>query len=71
VHSAANFVEIDAGRDGAFAKRLLEVLRDRGVFLRKPATPGLDHFVRVSTGLDEAIDVFAEELPHALREVAA
>ena len=68
VESATNFVEVDCGRDGDYAKRVLEIMRDRGVFLRKPSTPGLDHFIRVSTGTDEALDIFTEELPRALRE---
>jgi histidinol-phosphate aminotransferase len=66
IRSATNFVEMDGGRDGAYALRILELLRDRGVFLRKPFTPSMDHFIRVSTGPDDEIDIFAEELPAAL-----
>jgi histidinol-phosphate aminotransferase len=66
ITSATNFVEMDCDRDGAYALRVLEALRDRGVFLRKPFTESMDHFVRVSTGPDDEIDVFAEELPRAL-----
>lgn len=64
--SAANFVAIDCGRDGAFALRVLEGLVERGVFVRKAMAPGLDRTIRVSVGPEDAIAVFAEELPHAL-----
>ena len=35
--SATNFVAIDCGRDGAFARRVLDGLVARGIFVRKPA----------------------------------
>jgi histidinol-phosphate aminotransferase len=66
--SATNFVAIDCGRDGAYAGNVLTALGRRGVFIRKPMTPGLDQHVRISAGPDNAIDILAEELPHALRE---
>jgi histidinol-phosphate aminotransferase len=68
--SAANFVAIDCGRDGAFALRVMEALTDRDVFVRKPMTPPLDRCIRVSCGLDADLDVFAEELGPALRAAA-
>lgn len=71
VPSAANFVTIDAGRDGPFAQRVLKAMSDRGVFIRKPGTPGLDRHIRVSTGPDADLDIFAEVLPTALKEAAA
>lgn len=69
--SAANFVAIDCGRDGAYAMRVLEALNDRDVFIRKPMAPPLDRFIRVSCGLDADLDVFAEEIGPALREAAS
>jgi histidinol-phosphate aminotransferase len=68
VPSATNFVAIDCGRDGAYALRVLRALEQRGVFTRKPGVPPLDRFIRVSTGPDDELDVFAEELPRALRD---
>lgn len=70
IPSATNFVAIDCGRDGAFAASVLQALGRRGVFVRKPAAPGIDRCIRVSTGPDREFDVLAEELPHALREAA-
>jgi histidinol-phosphate aminotransferase len=64
--SAASFVAIDCGADGAFAKRVLDGLLDRDVFVRKPVTNGLDHFIRVSCGRTEDLDILAEALSDVL-----
>jgi histidinol-phosphate aminotransferase len=66
VASAASFVAIDCGRDGAFAMSVLDELLTRDVFVRKPEVPGLDRCIRVSCGHDRDLDVFIEELPRAL-----
>lgn len=70
IPSGANFVTIHCGRDGPFAQRVLRALSGNGVFIRKPSTPGLDRYIRVSTGLDDQLDVFAEMLPKALADAA-
>ncbi|MFC5385385.1 pyridoxal phosphate-dependent aminotransferase [Aquamicrobium segne] len=67
--SATNFVTVDCGKDGAFALNLLNALLARGLFIRKPMAPGLDHCIRISVGLEHEIDALAEEMPGAL-EVA-
>lgn len=64
--SAANFVTIDCGRDAAFARRLLDEMLARDVFIRKPSAAGLDRCIRVSAGADADLDVFAAALPDAL-----
>lgn len=64
--SAASFVAIDCGGDGAFAKRVLDALIERDVFVRKPSAPVIDRCIRVSCGRNEDLDVFAEALPLAL-----
>ena len=64
--SAANFVAIHCGEDGAFAARVLQALQGRDVFVRKPIAKGLDPFIRVSCGRNEDLGVFAEALPAAL-----
>jgi len=66
--SAASFVAIDCGQDGAFAKRVLDNLIARDVFIRKPVVANLDRFIRVSCGVDADLDVLAEELPGALAD---
>lgn len=69
--SATNFVTIDCGGDGGFAKRVLDGLLARDVFARKPAIPPLDRCIRISCGTDADLDVLATELPRALAEARA
>lgn len=64
--SAASFVAIDCLRDAAFAKRVLDGLLARDVFVRKPGVAPLDRCIRVSCGPDEALDLFAQALPGAI-----
>ena len=70
IASAASFVAIDCGRDGAFAKRVLDGLIARDVFVRQPTASRLDRCIRVSCGRDDDLDVFAEALPGALADAA-
>jgi histidinol-phosphate aminotransferase len=63
--SAANFVAIDCGRDGAFARGVLKELIDRDIFVRMPGVAPLDRCIRVSAGTDEDLAAFAEALPLA------
>ncbi|HRD78227.1 MAG TPA: pyridoxal phosphate-dependent aminotransferase [Hyphomicrobiaceae bacterium] len=65
--SATNFVTIDCGGDGAYAKRILDGLITRGVFVRMPGVAPLNRCIRVSAGTDDDLAVFARELPEALR----
>ncbi len=67
--SATNFVTIDCGRDGAHARRLLEALGQRGVFIRMPGVAPLDRCIRVSLGDAPTLDVFAEQLAEAVAAV--
>lgn len=64
--SATNFVTIDCGRDGDFARALVGALGARGIFVRMPFSPGEDRCIRVSAGTDKDIDLFEEILPQAL-----
>jgi histidinol-phosphate aminotransferase len=69
--SATNFVTLDCGRDGPFAKRVLEALIARDIFVRKPMIAPLDRCIRVSCGLDADLDRLAEALPAALKDARA
>jgi histidinol-phosphate aminotransferase len=69
--SATNFVTIDCGRDGDFARGVLSGLVARGIFVRMPFTPPQDRCIRVSCGPAPALDAFAAALPGALEEAAA
>ena len=64
--SATNFVTIDFGRDGIFAKRVLTELIARDIFVRMPGVPPLDRCIRVSAGAKADLDALAEILPQAL-----
>jgi histidinol-phosphate aminotransferase len=65
--SATNFVAIDCGRDGAFAKAVLDEVVARGVFVRMPFVTPHNRCIRVTAGKPEHMDIFAEVLPEALR----
>lgn len=67
IRSATNFVTMDCRRDGAYAKRVLEELNARAVFIRKPGAPGLDRCIRISCGLPHELDYLEAALPEALQ----
>ncbi len=64
--SATNFVTMDCGRDGTFARAVVAALGERGVFIRMPFTPPQDRAIRVSVGTEADLAIFAETLPAAL-----
>lgn len=66
--SAANFVAVDCGRDGAFAKRVLDGLVARGLFVRKPGFAPQDRCIRISAGTEADLALLAEALPLAMAE---
>lgn len=64
--SATNFVTIDCGADGAFARAVLDALVARDIFVRMPfAAPG-NRCIRVSVGKEMDLDKFEMVLPEAL-----
>jgi histidinol-phosphate aminotransferase len=65
--SATNFVTIDLGRDGDFARRVLAEAQARGLFIRMPGVAPLDRCIRISIGDKAALDVVEEVLPAAIR----
>ncbi|CUH63811.1 Histidinol-phosphate aminotransferase 2 [Thalassovita gelatinovora] len=66
--SATNFVAVDCGADGAFAKAVLDGLVTRGVFVRMPFVAPQNRCIRVSAGRPEDLKRFAAALPEALTE---
>ena len=66
--SAANFVAVDCGRDGAFAKAVLEALVARGIFVRMPFAAPQNRCIRISCGTPADLDLLAEALPLALED---
>ncbi|NEY91302.1 pyridoxal phosphate-dependent aminotransferase [Tabrizicola oligotrophica] len=65
--SATNFVTMDLGRDGDFARATLRELTGLGVFVRMPGVAPLDRCLRVSVGDKAALDIFEDCLPRALQ----
>ncbi len=68
--SATNFVTIDCGRDGDFARRVLAGLIAEGIFVRMPGVAPLDRCIRVTAGRKADLDAFAAALPRALSRAA-
>ena len=66
--SAANFVTLDCGRDGAYAKAVLDGLVARGIFVRMPFVAPQNRCIRISCGTSAMLDAFAAALPGALAD---
>lgn len=64
--TATNFVAIDCGHDGAFARNVLTHLVANGIFVRMPFTAPQDRCIRVSCGTPAQLDAFAVAFPAAL-----
>ncbi|WP_170599188.1 pyridoxal phosphate-dependent aminotransferase [Ruegeria arenilitoris] len=64
--SATNFVAIDCGRDGAFAKAVLDALVAQGIFVRMPFAAPQNRCIRVSSGTEADLNAFAAALPQAM-----
>jgi histidinol-phosphate aminotransferase len=65
--SATNFVTMDCGRDGDYARAVLAELIARGIFVRMPFVAPQDRCIRVSCGRAEDLQAFADALPAALK----
>jgi histidinol-phosphate aminotransferase len=68
--SATNFVAIDCGRDGAYARAIVDGLMEHGVFIRMPGVAPLNRCIRVSTGPEADMALFAQALPRVLATLA-
>ncbi|MEM6620625.1 MAG: pyridoxal phosphate-dependent aminotransferase [Pseudomonadota bacterium] len=66
LESATNFVTIDCGRDGDYARRVLAELLARDVFVRMPGVAPLDRCIRVGAGTATDLEILARTLPDAL-----
>jgi histidinol-phosphate aminotransferase len=63
--SSTNFVTFDTG-SAAHADALLAELQRRRIFVRKPRTPPIDSWFRVTVGTPSDLAILAEELPAAI-----
>ena len=71
IPSATNFVAIDCGRDGAFARAVLAALGDLGIFVRMPFVAPQDRCIRISCGTAKDMTLVAKALPKALAQAIA
>ncbi|MEL7258882.1 MAG: pyridoxal phosphate-dependent aminotransferase [Pseudomonadota bacterium] len=67
VPSATNFVAVDCGLDGAFARRVLAALVEQGVFVRMPFVAPQDRCIRISCGPKADMALLETTLPKALQ----
>ncbi len=68
--SAANFVAVDCGRDGTFARAVVDGLLEHGVFIRMPGVAPLNRCVRISVGTEAQLNRLATALPEVLQRLA-
>ncbi|QEE36296.1 pyridoxal phosphate-dependent aminotransferase [Octadecabacter sp. SW4] len=66
--SATNFVAVDCGGDGNFARGVLSGLIERGIFVRMPFVAPQDRCIRISCGTNDDLDALAVALPQALAD---
>ncbi|TKW65282.1 MAG: pyridoxal phosphate-dependent aminotransferase [Paracoccus denitrificans] len=69
--SATNFVAVDLGADGDFARRVMAALDRAGIFARMPGVAPMDRCIRISCAPDHELDAFAAVLPEALASARA
>ncbi len=69
--SGTNFVAVDCGRDGDFARAVLRELVARGIFVRMPFVAPQDRCIRISAGTPADMEALAEALPQALQAAHA
>jgi histidinol-phosphate aminotransferase len=70
ITSSTNFVAIDCGKDGKFAKKVLTELISLGIFVRMPFVSPQDRCIRVSVGKKRDLDRFEKALPTALKRAS-
>ena len=70
IHSSTNFVAVDCGRDGAYARKIVDGLAAHGIFVRMPSVAPLNRCIRISVGTDEILAALEEALPLAIRAAA-
>ncbi|WP_298257446.1 pyridoxal phosphate-dependent aminotransferase [uncultured Litoreibacter sp.] len=64
--SATNFVAVDCGKDGEYARKVLTGLLDQGLFVRMPFVAPQNRTIRLSCGSEQDMDLLAAALPKAI-----
>ena len=70
ITSSTNFVAIDCGKDGNFARKVLTELISLGIFVRMPFVSPQDRCIRISVGKKRDLDKFETALPIALERAS-
>jgi histidinol-phosphate aminotransferase len=70
IPSATNFVAIDCGQDGEFARAVLNELIEMGIFVRMPFVAPQDRCIRISCGTPKDMTLMAKALPKALAQAS-
>ena len=68
IKTHTNFLAIDCGFDGDFAKKVLNSLISNGIFVRMPFTSPQNRCIRVSAGTEDEMELFKKFFPIALNE---
>lgn len=69
--SATNFVAVDCGADGDFARRVLAGLIAQGIFVRMPFVAPQDRCIRIGCGTAQDMLLLKQALPEAIRAARA
>jgi histidinol-phosphate aminotransferase len=67
--SATNFVAVDCGRDGVYARQIVDGLLQHGIFIRMPGVSPLNRCIRISAGRVQDLDVLATALRMILESI--
>jgi histidinol-phosphate aminotransferase len=67
--SATNFVAIDCGRDGTYARAIVDGMMEHGVFIRMPGVAPLNRCIRISTGPESDMALLEAALPLVLKSL--
>jgi len=67
IPSATNFVSVDCGQDGIYARSIVDGLLRQGVFVRMPGVAPLNRCIRISCGTPGQLDLLAQALPLILQ----
>ena len=70
IPSAANFVAVDCGRDGTFARAVVDGLLQHGIFIRMPGVAPQNRCIRISAGTPAELNRLAAALPGVLAALA-
>jgi histidinol-phosphate aminotransferase len=69
IHSSTNFVAVDCGRDGVYARKIVDGLAAHGIFIRMPGVAPLNRCIRISVGKDENLAALEEALPDVIKHL--